>query len=273
MFESAELPFHVPREAYLREEATLRSALLNAQYDLHLDGRFAVLVLIAGVEGAGKGETVNLLNAWMDPRHILTTAFGTPSDEESERPPPWRFWRALPPRGRIGIFFGAWHTQPLLQRVMGDAGPADLARATAAIQRLEQMLCDEGVLLVKFWFHVSKDQQQRRLQALRKDPDTRWRVTDTDRAYFKRYDRFVQVCEPFVRRTSTPAAPWIVVPGADANHRALVVGRHLLQVMRARLDAPRPAPVPPPAPRVLPPGPNVIRALPLDSAPLDRATY
>lgn len=273
MFESAELPYRVPREAWLREQATLRTALLNAQYDLHLDGRFPVLVLIAGVEGAGKGETVNLLNEWMDPRHIATTAFGDPSDEEAERPPLWRYWRALPPRGRIGIFFGAWHTQPLVQRVMGEIGRGELARATAAIQRLEQMLFDEGVLLVKFWFHLSKDQQQRRLQALRKDPDTRWRVTETDREYFKRYDRFVEVCEPFVRRTSTPAAPWIVVPGADANHRSLVVGRHLLAVMRARLDAPRPAAPPAPPARVLPPGPNVIRALPLDAAPMDRAAY
>ena len=82
MFDSANLDHKVSKEAYQREEAKLREALLNAQFDLKQAGRFPVLILIAGVEGAGKGETVNLLNAWMDPRHIDTHAFFDPSDEE-----------------------------------------------------------------------------------------------------------------------------------------------------------------------------------------------
>ncbi len=112
MFESANLSHKVSKQAYQREEPGLRAALLNAQYDLFKNGRFPVLILIAGVEGAGKGETVNLLNEWMDPRHIYAHAFPLPSDEERERPPMWRFWRALPPKGKIGVFFGAWHTSP-----------------------------------------------------------------------------------------------------------------------------------------------------------------
>ncbi len=276
MFESAQLLHPVDKEAYQREEARLRAALLNAQYDLKLDGRFPVLILIAGVEGAGKGETVNLLNEWMDPRHIQTTAFGTPSDEEAERPAHWRFWRALPPKGRIGIFFGAWHTLPIVQRVMGQLGAGAFAGAAADIQRLEKMLCDEGVLLLKYWFHLSKDQQRKRLKALEKNPDTRWRVTDTEWAYFKLYDRFVEVCEPFVRDTSTAQAPWIVVPGADPHYRALAVGRHLLAALRQRLDE-KPAkaaaaraktpPLPAPADRV-----NVLSALQLDQ-PMDKPAY
>ena len=76
-----------------------------------------MIVLISGVRGAGKGETVNLLNEWMDPRHIHTHAFDTPSDEERERPPMWRYWRALPPKGKIGILFGSWYTAPIIDRV------------------------------------------------------------------------------------------------------------------------------------------------------------
>src|SRR5262245_43752811 len=119
MFDSANLEHRVDKATYQREEGQLREALLNAQYDLYEHGGFAVLILIAGVEGAGKSETVNLLNTWMDPRHIHTHAFPDPSDEERERPPLWRFWRVLPPKGKIGIFFGAWHTQPIVQRVQG----------------------------------------------------------------------------------------------------------------------------------------------------------
>ncbi len=104
MFEAASLAHHVEKSVYRREEPKLREALLNAQYDLKQNGKFSVLILIAGVEGAGKGETVNLLNEWMDPRHIEVCGFSEPSDEENERPRVWRYWRALPPKGKIGIF-------------------------------------------------------------------------------------------------------------------------------------------------------------------------
>src|SRR4051812_46582229 len=107
MFESADLEHEVPKAAFRREEPALREALLDAQFDLRKDGRFAVLVLIAGVQGAGRGETINLLNEWMDPRLIETRAFSDPTDEERERPELWRYWRVLPPKGKMGVFFGA----------------------------------------------------------------------------------------------------------------------------------------------------------------------
>lgn len=236
MFESAKIKHHVDPVVYRREETKLRQALLDAQFDLMEQRRFPVLILIAGVEGAGKGETVNLLNEWMDPRHIHTHAFSQPSDEERERPPNWRFWRALPPKGEVGIFFGAWHTMPIIQRVMGEAGQGDFSNAIGEIRRLEKMLCDEGVLLLKYWFHLSKRQQKKRLETLEKDPKTRWRVTDLEWRFFKLYDRFVDVCDPFLRETSTGEAPWIVVPGADPRFRALTVGRHLLSSIRGRLN-------------------------------------
>src|ERR1039457_5726026 len=150
MFESATLKHQVAKAGYRREAAKLRQALLDAQYDLKEQRRFPVLILSAGVEGAGKGERVNLVNEWMDPRHIHEDAFSQPSDEECERPPNWRFWRALPPKGEIGIFFGAWHTMPIVQRVMREINEGEFSSAVGEIQRLEKMLCDEGVLLVKY---------------------------------------------------------------------------------------------------------------------------
>ena len=274
MFESANLEHHVAKPVYRREEARLREALLNTQFDLAQQRRFPVLVLIAGVEGAGKGETVNLLNEWMDPRHIHTQAFFQPSDEERERPEHWRFWRALPPRGKIGIFFGAWHTMPIVQRVTGEIDDGEFARRIEEIQRLERMLCDEGVLLLKYWFHLSKRQQKKRLRALEEDPRTRWRVSDLDWKYFKLYDRFVEVCDPFLRETSTGEAPWIVVPGADARYRTLTVTRHLLAAMRDRIDAKAPRVPVDKTPPLLAPGDrvNVVSALALDQ-PMTRRRY
>ncbi len=274
MFDSADLDHDVDKATYRREEPKLREALVNAQYDLKQSGRFATLILIAGVEGAGKGETVNLLNEWMDPRHIEVSGFAEPSDEEQERPRIWRYWRALPPKGKIGIFFGAWHTQPVVDRVTGRIGRGRFDQHIAEILRFERMLCDEGVLLLKFWFHLSKAQQKKRLRALEKDPRTSWRVTRNDWRLYKMYDGFRKTCEPFVRMTSTGEAPWLVVAGADPQYRALTVGNTLLAALRERLDQ-KPAkhlpdrapPLPPPVDQL-----NVLRALKLDQ-PLSKKDY
>ena len=215
MFESAELGHTIDKRTYDREEPGLRAALLDAQFELAQAGKFPVLILIGGVDGAGKGETVNLLNEWMDPRHIQTRAFGEASDEESERPTMWRFWRELPPRGKIGIMFGSWYTAPIVDRVMGQTGDEDLQQSLDRIVRFERMLHDEGALLLKFWFHLGKKQQKKRLQELEKDPRTRWRVTKLDWQRFKIYDRFREVSAHALRETGTADAPWTVVEGLD----------------------------------------------------------
>lgn len=266
MFESAELDHDVSKAVYRREEPRLRQALLDAQNELLAGKRFATLILISGVEGAGKGEIVNQLNEWMDPRHIQVHAFREPSDEEAERPQMWRFWRVLPPKGKIGIFFGAWHTQPILDRVVGHIKTAEYDRRISEIQRMEQMLCDEGVLLLKFWFHLSKKQQKKRLKQLSRDPHTSWRVTRFEWKLFKHYDDFTAICEPFIRRTSSSQAPWIPVPGADPQYRSLAVGRTLLAALRERLDDKPVARVPDRTPPLLPAFDrvNVIRALDLN---------
>ena len=274
MFESAELGHAISKQTYARQVPKLRESLLDAQYDLFQDGRFPVIVLIGGVDGAGKGETVNLLNEWMDPRHIRTVAFGEPSDEEAERPQMWRFWRALPPRGKIGILFGHWYTDPIMGRVAGRTRQSRLVEDIDEIVRFEKMLSDEGVLMLKFWFHLSKDRQKKRLKALEKNPKTRWRVTDKDWEHFKRYDKFRKVSEFTLRQTSTASAPWIVVEGEDACYRNLTVGRIVLAAMRERLDQKpvrriedRIPPIPASIDRV-----DVLKSLDLGLR-LDRKTY
>jgi len=237
MFESAELGHKLSKGQYKRIEPKLRVDLLNAQYQLSQLGKFPVIVLISGVRGAGKGETVNLLNEWMDPRHIHTHAFDNPSDEESERPPMWRYWRALPPKGKIGILFGSWYTAPIIDRVFGRAKARDLLHAVEEINRFEKMLADDGALILKFWFHLSKKAQRKRLKALESDRETRWRVTARDWSFFKLYDRFSRVSEDALRQTSTAWAPWIVVEGSDPEYRAVTAGKTLLEAMKKRLSA------------------------------------
>ncbi len=238
MFESAELGHEIDKETYDKEVPALRQALLDAELELVDQKKFPVVVLIGGVDGSGKGDTVNVLSTWMDPRHLLTHAMGEATDEEKQRPPMWRFWRALPPKGKIGIFFGSWYTQPIVDRVHGNTRAAELERSIEEIVRFERMLTDEGALVVKFWFHLSKKKQKKRLKDLENDPITRWRVTPADWKNHARYDDFRSVSERVVRLTSTAHAPWIVVEGMDARYRNLTVGRVLRDAIKKRLRTP-----------------------------------
>src|SRR5450755_3774226 len=117
LLESAEIGHKISKKAYARKEPALRNALLNAQYDLFQANRGPVLIILSGVHAGGRGETANKLTEWMDPRHIRVVAFGPRTPEEAQRPPAWRYWQALPPKGKIGIFLNAWYTEAVQARV------------------------------------------------------------------------------------------------------------------------------------------------------------
>jgi polyphosphate:AMP phosphotransferase len=235
MFETAELGQKVPKKEFKERTPALRESLLTAQRQLREHGEFPVIVLFAGVDGAGKSETVNLLNEWMDPRWLVTRAFGPPSEEEQERPEYWRFWRDLPSKGRIGLFLSAWYSNPLLRRVYGKSSPAELEKDLEEILALEKTLADDGALILKFWMHLGKKDQKNRLKAFEKDPLLAWRVTEQDWKHWRMYEKFVTTAERIISRTSTGEAPWFIIAGLDHNHRSLQVGELLLKRMETRL--------------------------------------
>ncbi len=248
MFESAELGHKIDKKTFKAEVPKLRAELLDVQYDMLEKKEFPVIILISGVDGSGKGETINLLYSWMDPRHISTLAFSTPSDEELSRPFMWRYWRALPPKGKVGIFAGSWYSQPITDRINGEMRRSHLDEYLDDINRFEAMLVNEGALVLKFWFHLSKDGQKQRIKALEKDPRTAWRVTKESYARLKTYDRLQHVAGHVLRVTNTAHAPWIIVEGTDDEYRSLTVGRIVLEAMKRRLsqDGLQRVPVAPP---------------------------
>ena len=254
MLESAEIGHRVSKRAYAREAPKLREALLNAQYDLAQTGRGPVLLVISGVEGGGRGETANKLTEWMDPRYIRVVAFGPRLAREAARPPAWRYWRTLPPKGRIGIFMNAWYEEVRLAPIRGDVGVDQQQARLLQIREHEQMLADEGLVLLKFWIHLSKAAQKARLRELEADPQTAWRVTREDWDAYRIYSRSHARWENLLRESSTGVAPWYVVEGEDARYRYLTVGRILLDAMRATITrgtlAPKHA-ITPPAPSVI----------------------
>ncbi len=270
MFESAQLGRKVDRKTFAAREPELREALLDAQDRLAQAG-FSVVVVVAGAEGSGKGEAVNMLLNWLDARRVETHALGTPSEEERERPEYYRFWRLLPGKGRIGIFFGSWYTRPITMHSLGELSEAGMEDSLRRIVEFEQMLEAEGVLLVKVWLHISKKQQKKRFNQLEKKPDTAWRVTRMDWRFHKTYDEFVGSASRAIRRTDAGKSPWHIIEAWDARYTHLTVAETLLEAVERRLSAAVPAPEPPlPAP--VPPTVNVLSELDL-GLKLDRRAY
>ena len=173
-------------------------------------------MLFAGVDGAGKGETVNLLTEWLDPRRIVTHAYDRLTEEEGQRPEFWRYWRDLPARGRFGLFLSAWYSAPLRDRAYGRIGPSALDRRLARIAAFERTLADDGALILKFWMHLDREAQQKRLEALQKHPRDHWRISQWDWRNWHRYEHFNEAAEHIITRTSTAEAPWLVVDGRHA---------------------------------------------------------
>lgn len=261
MFETVEVGKKLGKKAYKEKLPPLREALLDAQFRLR-DANFSVVIVIAGAEGAGKGEVVNGLLEWLDQRGIETHAMSKPSDEEADRPPFFRFWRRLPPSGKIAIFFGSWYTSPIVNHIDRMIDSDKFEREMQRIVEFERMLTNEHTLLVKFWLHITKAQQKRTFKQLEKDPDTAWRVTSQDWQYHKTYDEFIKVSGSAIRHSSTGHAPWHIVEAADQRHRNVDVAEHLLGCLERRLDAPDP-PQPTPEPLPIPDSKNVLNTLEL----------
>ena len=235
MFEAAEVGRKLSKSDYKAQIPRLRSELLDAQQQLR-QAPFPVIVLFAGVDTAGKGETVNLLNEWMDPRWIVTRGYTDPSSDERERPRLWRYWRDLPPRGRIALFLSAWYSSPIRHRVAGRISDAEFDVLLDQVAAFERALTDDGAVILKFWMHLSKSAQKKRLKSFEKEPLERWRVTKVQWKHWRIFDKFVSAADRAIRRTSTDQAPWQIVEGEDEHYRAIVVATELRDAIRRALD-------------------------------------
>ncbi|ACB76458.1 polyphosphate:AMP phosphotransferase [Opitutus terrae] len=236
MFEAAELGQSLSVKEYEASLPKLRANLLQAQLELR-ERKFPVIVCVSGADGAGKGELVQRLNEWLDPRGVETHAFWGATDEERERPRYWRFWRTLPARGRIGILFGSWYTEPIVRRALRKLKRSAFDTELEHIVAFEQMLADDGALFVKFWLHLSKREQKKRLKKLEKAG----RLGPDDWKHFKHFEEFAEVSERALRQTNTGAAPWHLIEATDRRYRELTAGEILLKSLRARLAQPAPA--------------------------------
>jgi len=244
MAKSTEARKKLSKKDYEARVPELRQQLIQLQVQLK-QAPFPVLLMIAGVEATGKGEVINTINGWLDPRGVEVFAFHPPTDEERARPYMWRYWRCLPPRGRLGIYAGSWNTEALREAAQPDADPGVFRHALKRIAQFEHLLVADGVLVVKCWLHLSKAAQGERLKALEANPRTAWRVTPEDWKSHRAYERLDDFGQELRKATHREGAAWHVIDGDDARARNVAVTEALLNAFAAHLPVqaklPRPS--------------------------------
>jgi polyphosphate:AMP phosphotransferase len=224
------------KKAYEARLPAVRASLVRMQVELK-SANFPVIVVIAGVEASGKGEVVNILNGWFDPRGSETFAFHEPTDEERDRPAMWRYWRTLPPKGRMAIYAGGWHADALHE---DPRSAREMALFDATMRRIswfEGQLAAGGALIVKLWLNLTKEQQRSRLRDLESDPRTSWRVTPEDWKSQRDFERIARLSERMRASTHEPGAPWYIVDASDSRSRNLAVADIILSRFRLHMRA------------------------------------
>lgn len=232
MFKSALIPRSIDKEEYKEVLPDLRQEFLDLQLQLVERKDVPVIIVIEGVDGSGKAELVNKIYEWGDPHYLRTNAFSFESTSEDYYPPMWRFWTALPPKGKIGFFLGSWYYKPLMQRLNGEISDSEYERKLRAINRFEDLLIQDGAIILKFWLGLATDNGKKG----KKDARERLSFKQYHLLSKKEQKRFQPVTETMARITSTSSAPWTVVPSSDRRFRDITVGRAICSAMKRRLS-------------------------------------
>jgi polyphosphate kinase 2 (PPK2 family) len=212
--------------------------LLGGQVGPHRIGP-PLCVLFEGWDASGKGGVIKRLVSPLDPRHVRVAQFAAPTYDEKRHHFLWRFWPVLPGWGGMTVLDRSWYGRVLVERVEGFASHEQWARAYAEIVEFERTLVAEGMILVKFWMHVSPEEQLRRFESRKVDPVRSWKLTDEDWRNRGKRPEYEAAVEEMFKRTDDPRARWHIIPGDDKGlARALVVETvcHAVETELRRLD-------------------------------------
>lgn len=246
--DEVDLSLRLSREDEAKRLAAAQERLL--QLRLYLGGLLAyedgggphigppVCILFEGWDASGKGGCIRRLVSPLDPRHVRVAQFAGPTHDEARHHFLWRFWPKLPGWGGMTVFDRSWYGRVLVERVEGFATEEQWQRAYDEIVDLERTLVAEGMILLKFWMHVSSDEQLERFKRREKDPLKRWKLTEQDWRNRERWPAYEDAVEDMLARTDHAGARWTVVPGESKRYaRVFVVEETVAQIeqgMRAR---------------------------------------
>jgi len=203
-----------------------------------------VCVVFEGWDASGKGGAIKRLVAELDPRHVRVRSYAAPTPDEARHHWLRRFWPALPGWGGMAVLDRSWYGRVLVERVEGFATAEQWQRAYEEIVEFERTLAAEGMVLVKFWLHLSEEEQLRRFEKRAADPLRRWKLTDEDWRNRGRRADYEAAVEEMLARTDHPAAPWTLVAGDSKRWARVQVVETVCQAVEAGLRA-HGLPVPP----------------------------
>ncbi|HWB20018.1 MAG TPA: polyphosphate kinase 2 family protein [Phycisphaerales bacterium] len=202
------------------------------QYLLYAENKHALLIVLQGMDAAGKDGTIRHVMSGMNPQGVKVTSFKTPSAEEQDHDFLWRIHKAVPCKGEVGVFNRSHYEDVVVVRVH-DLAPKDVWKARyEQINAFEKMLTDCGVTILKFFLHISKDEQLERLKARVTDPTRNWKLSPTDFAERKRWDDYTNAYEDALEKCSTSWAPWHIVPANKKWYRNLVISQVIVDTLR-----------------------------------------
>lgn len=175
------------------------------------------LFVLEGWDAAGKGGAIKRVSQRLDPRGFQVHPISAPSQEEKNHHYLYRFWKKLPAYGQLALFDRSWYGRVLVERVEGYALEAEWKRAYEEINQFEKMLHDDGYIVGKLWFHISKDEQLKRFKAREENPFKRWKITEEDWRNREKWEMYEQAANDMFEQTNTSYAPWTIIEGNDKS--------------------------------------------------------
>ncbi len=220
VLDGVDVSLTMTKEDYKKRLSVLQKELTRLQNEMYLK-RIPVVVALEGWDAAGKGGAIKRLTEPLDPRGYEVVPTAAPNDIEKARHYLWRFWRAMPKDGHMTIFDRTWYGRVMVERIEGFCSQAEWRRAYREINQMEQNLTDHGVIVLKFWLQIDKDEQERRFNERMEDPEKQWKITDEDWRNREKWDAYVKAVDEMILRTSTTYAPWTIVE-ADSKYYARI---------------------------------------------------
>jgi polyphosphate:AMP phosphotransferase len=198
--------------------------------------KIPIIIVFEGWDAAGKGTLINRLLLALDPRGIIVYPINPPNQEEQHRPFLWRFWIKTPERGRLAIFDRSWYGRVLVGRVDRLIKKKDWRNAYQDIKSFERQLVDDGTIIIKFFLHISRKEQEKRFKKLQKNPATAWKVTKTDWKHHRQYDKYLKATEEMLANTDTGFAPWYIIEANDRRFATVKIFHTILQTVQPKID-------------------------------------
>jgi polyphosphate kinase 2 (PPK2 family) len=245
MLEKVNLKHQLSKNEY----KSILPSLQRRLYDLEKacwDHKVASILVFEGWDASGKGSAISTLTARLDPRGFKLHPITPPRTYEQNRPWLWRFWLRTPNYGEMAIFDRSWYRRVLEDKVEKRIPKKEAGRAFRDIVEFEQMLADDGTVIVKFWLHISKKEQKKRFCALEKDPLESWRVAKEDWARHQKYNVYLKAAEEMLARTESEYGPWTIVDATSRWYARRNIFETVIRTLEARLGKAAP-PVRPPA--------------------------